>query len=137
MRTLTTALAAGLLAGCAALSGNVDDGGRTYREAQNAPIDANLEPLAAEPSIPLFSDRIPTRSSFGGGSRGGGEPESACLSERWQQLIGMTEAEAREQRLPSDARVIGWGALYTQDYEPARMNVHLDQNGRVYRVICG
>jgi hypothetical protein len=137
MRTLTTVLAAAALAGCAALSGNVDDGGRVYREAMDAPVDANLEPLAGEASIELFNDRLPTRSSFGSGSRSGGEPESGCQAERWQNLIGMTSAEAQGQDLPGGARVLEWGSIVTQEYLPTRMNVHLDQGGRVFRVICG
>jgi hypothetical protein len=137
MRTLITACVAGTLAGCAALSGNVDDGGRVYREAQNAPLDANLEPLAAEPSIPIFNDRFPVRGSLSGGGRTAGEPASGCESERWQHLIGMAKADVEGEDLPEGARVIDWGDVYTQEYLPGRMNVHLDQNGRAFRVICG
>ncbi len=133
MRTLIAACALVALAGCGALNGTVDDGGRVFREAQDAPIDANLEPLAAQPSIQLLNDRLPGR---GTGSRTVSE-DSACEAERWQQLIGMTAADVEDQRLPGNVRVIEWGGMVTQDYVPARMNVHLDQNGRVYRVICG
>jgi hypothetical protein len=134
MRLLFAACVLGTLAGCGALSGNVDDGGRVFREAQEAPISANLEPPAAEPSIEILSDRIPGRGV--GGSRNVSE-DSACEAERWQQLIGMTAADVQSQRLPENVRVIEWGGMVTQDYVPARLNVHLDQNGRVYRVICG
>lgn len=132
MRTLTVALIAGTLAGCASL-GEVDDDGRVFQRAIDAPVDANLEPLAASPSIRILRDPIPTR---GGAGIEEGE-SSACEAERWQQLIGMTTADAEAQDLPGSTRVIEWGGMVTQDYVPARMNVYLDQNGRVYRVICG
>jgi hypothetical protein len=136
MRTLITACVAGALAGCAALTGEIDDGGRVFRETQNSPVDSNLEPLAAEPSIPIISDRFPVRGA-GDDSRTGGEPASGCEAEMWQHLIGRTVAEVEAEDLPEGARVIEWGAITTQEYLPARMNVHLDQQGRVYRVICG
>jgi hypothetical protein len=138
MRTLTTALCVGVLAGCAALSGEVDDGGRAYREATQAPVDANLEPLAGEASIQIFNDRLPSRADLGGGGRSGaGEPASACQAERYQNLIGTAQAEIDRRSLPEPSRVVEWGAMVTQDYQPNRLNVHLDQGGRVYRVICG
>lgn len=135
MRAVVLACAAGVLAGCAALSGAVEDDGRVFRQAQDAPVSANLEPSAAEPSIQLVDDRLRGRG-VGGGS-GAGEPASACQAERWQQLIGATKAQVEAEDPPGDVRVIEWGAMVTQDYVPARMNVHLDQNGRVYRVVCG
>jgi hypothetical protein len=137
MRTLTVALLACALAGCGALSGTVDDGGRAYRETINAPIDARLEPLAAEPSIQILNDRIPMRGGGGGGGGRDAGESSACEAERWQHLIGMEEADVRAERLPESVRVIEWGGMVTQDYQPGRLNVHLDQNGRVYRVLCG
>jgi hypothetical protein len=136
MRTLIAACVAGGLAGCAALSGNVDDNGRVFRETANAPIDANLEPLAAEPSIQILSDRLPGRRDPES-ARSAGEPASACEAERYQSLIGMTATDVERQRLPETSRMLEYGSVYTQDYVPARLNVHLDQNGRVYRVICG
>jgi hypothetical protein len=123
-----------MLAGCASL-GNVDDEGRVYREAIDAPVHANLEPLAGEPSIRILRDPIPARGAFGSGGDEG--ESSACEAEHWQQLIGMTMADAQAQDLPDATRIVEWGGMVTQDYVPSRMNVHLDQNGRVYRVICG
>jgi hypothetical protein len=144
MRTLATALAAGVLAGCASVLagcasgpiGRIDDRGRAFETTNEAPVAANLEPLAAEPTIELFNDRLP---GFGRGSdqRAEGADRSACQAERWQRLIGMRKADVEEQQLPDDARVVDWGDAVTQDYEPKRLNVQLDQGGRVYRVICG
>lgn len=139
MRRHATALAAGVLAagalaGCAALSGTVDDHGRTYRETTEAEVDANLEPLAAEASIELFNERVPER---GGRRAAGGEPASACEAERWQSLLGVRGENVDRDALPEVYRVIPFGAMVTQDYLPNRLNVYLDQNDVVYRVICG
>ncbi len=137
MRTLTTALLAGVLAGgCATFTGSVDDKGRAYRETNEAPVAANLEPLAADPTIRIFNDRLPTRGGRDQ-ARAGGEPPSACEAERWQHLLGVPQSDVEAEDLPDSARIVEWGEVVTQDYEPSRLNVQLDQRGRVYRVICG
>jgi len=130
-------LAAGLLGACGILSGTVDDKGRAYQQTIDAPVESNLEPLAAQPSIQILNDRIPTR---GGGdtSRTGGEPPSACEAEMWMGLIGLDEDQVlAEKNLPAQMRIIHWGDMVTQDYIPSRLNIRLDQNGDVYRVTCG
>ncbi len=136
MRTPTVAVVlavAGLLAGCGSL-GTVDDDGRVFQQAIDAPVGATLEPLAAEPSIEILNDRIPGRG-FGRGEEVA--RASGCEAESWQHLIGMTQADATAEDLPDSTRVVEWGSMVTQDYVPARMNVYLDQTGRAYRVICG
>jgi hypothetical protein len=137
MRTIGLALVAGMLAACATLSGEIDDKGRAYRETIDAPVGANLEPSAAEPSIQLFSGRIPARGSAGEEARERPEPQSACQAERWQSLISMTEAEARGEPLPEVVRVVPYQGIVTQDYREDRLNIYLDSMGRVFRVTCG
>ena len=136
MRTIGLALAAGMLAACATLSGEIDDGGRAYRETIDAPIEANLEPSAAEPSITLFSGRIPSRATAED-TRERPKPDSACQAERWQSLIGRTETDARREPLPEVVRVIPYQGMVTQDYLPERLNIYLDSMGMVFRVTCG
>jgi len=125
------------LAGCAGLNGDIDDGGRAYREAQNAPIDANLEKLAAEPSITIFRERIPSRSERAEIARAASEPQSACDAERWQVLIGRQRDGFENENLPERTRVVRDGMLVTQDYLPDRLNIYLGPDGRVFRVVCG
>lgn len=123
------------LAGCATFAGTVDDQGRAYRETTEAEVDANLEPLAAEASIQLLNERLPER---GGRSRSGaGEPASACEAEQWQRLLGQEGDAIETGALPDEYRIIPFGAMITQEYLPERLNIYLDQDGRVYRVICG
>ena len=137
MRTIVLAVAVGVVAGCATLSGEIEDGGRAYRETINAPVESNLEPLAAEPSIRLLDEPLSDRNARQSARRGGGEPASACQAEMWQHLIGMSEAEATAEDLPEKVRVVPFQALVTMDYLPDRLNLHLDRSGVVFRVVCG
>lgn len=125
------------LAGCAGLNGDIDDGGRAYREAQNAPVDSNLEKLAAEPSITLLRERIPSRAERAEIARAASVPQSACDAERWQVLIGRERDGFENESLPERTRVVRDGMLVTQDYFPDRLNIYLGPDGRVFRVVCG
>ena len=138
MRTIALAVAVGVIAGCATLTGEIDDGGRAYRQTIDAPVAANLEPLAAEPSIRLVDEPLPERGAAREGARRiGGEPASACQAELWQRLVGMSEAEVRQEALPETYRVVAYDAIITQEYLPDRLTIHLDRNGDVFRVVCG
>jgi len=137
IKIVASVACAAALAGCAGLNGDIDDGGRAYREAQNAPIDSNLEKLAAEPSITLVRERIPTRGERAEIARAASEPRSACDAEKWQVLIGRVEAGFADENLPEVTRVVPYGGFVTEDYRPDRLNLYLGPDERVFRVVCG
>jgi hypothetical protein len=126
-----------VLAGCATISGQVDDRGRAYERTNEAPVRANLEPSAAEPTIPIFNDRLNTGLGGGRNERAAAATVPVCQADHWQSLLGLSKADVQGKSLPPSSRVVDWGAKVTQDYQPNRLNVQLDQNGRVYRVVCG
>ncbi|MGD2133825.1 MAG: I78 family peptidase inhibitor [Maricaulaceae bacterium] len=135
MKTTLTALAAGLLAGCAVLTGDIDDGGRAYEQTNNAPVHSNIEPTAAEPTIEIINAR--PRPAGGGSGGGGASSTSTCDLERWERLMGQPRANVVSQDLPESVRVISYGSMVTQDFVPERLNIWLDRNDNVYRVTCG
>lgn len=134
--TVSLAALALVLAACASI-GQIDDHGRAYREAQDAPIDSNVEDVLAEPSISILNERIPTRGGEETVRAESAEPRSACDAERWQSLIGRDEAGFADENLPDARRVIRHGSLVTQDFVPERLNIYLGPDGRVFRVTCG
>ena len=71
--------------------------------------------------------------------RGGG---GGCDAARAGALIGRARSEgvgAEALRL-SGARAVRWiprGAMVTMDYREDRLNLHLDDKGKVIRIACG
>ncbi len=61
---------------------------------------------------------------------------TACLTEEQKALLGQDEAAARAV-LPDDARIIPPNSMITQDHRPNRVNVDLDEAGKVIRIWCG
>ncbi len=62
----------------------------------------------------------------------------ACRPERFAALVGQVYGPAVRARLPAErVRVIRPGQAVTKDYWPDRLNVALDAEGRVARIVCG
>jgi len=59
-----------------------------------------------------------------------------CGSEGYQSFVGEPLAAVT---YPDDlrVRVIPFGAIVTMDYSAERMNIHLDKEGVITKVICG
>lgn len=68
--------------------------------------------------------------------------EDACGAARVADLVGRTRSDAliEEVARRSGARRVRWirpGDAVTMDYSPERLNVHLDERGRIERFACG
>ena len=59
-----------------------------------------------------------------------------CKGADWLDEIGKPGAPLALE-LPQNARIIKPGSIITQDYNPQRINVDLDQAGNVSRIWCG
>lgn len=131
--TLLTAAAA-VLAGCTASGREIDDGGRAYRELQDAPVagPAARDEFLAEPWR-LAEGPIPSRSD----RSVGGRAQQLCDPNEFAFLIGRSAEEVRAENPPEPRRIISHDDLYTQDYVPGRLNFFLDAQGRVERITCG
>lgn len=68
--------------------------------------------------------------------------DDACGASRVRTAVGQqrSDALAAEVARRSGAERIRWigpGDAVTQDFRPDRLNVHLDERGRIRRVVCG
>lgn len=72
----------------------------------------------------------------GCGLAGGGQAPQGCDVEAWSMLIGASLAVVS---LPDGLRhrIVRPGDMLTQDYDPARLNLVVDETGRILRVWCG
>lgn len=62
----------------------------------------------------------------------------ACGASGLQRLVGETEAALAAVALPDGAvRVIRPGMAVTLDYSLSRLNIEIDEAGRIARVFCG
>ncbi len=137
MKTLVIAVAAGAVAACAALSRDIDDGGRARRLLEEAPTDAPLDRVLAQPSL-----RVVDRS-FGDVEKSEPTPSESeraaktCNADEWAGLVGQPLSAVDQRLLPEPYRVICHGCLVTQEYMYNRLNLRLGPDGRIASVECG
>ncbi len=62
---------------------------------------------------------------------------SACGAEKYQNLIGVAEADLDRSKLPEKLRIICAACMVTQDYVEDRLNIHLSADGKVGSLRCG
>lgn len=63
--------------------------------------------------------------------------QNACGAAGMQDLIGQDKAVLAAMTFPMGTRVIEPGMAVTEDYSPSRLNLDIDQSGRITRVWCG
>lgn len=57
-----------------------------------------------------------------------------CMLAEFEGLIGQS---LEAVTVPQNARIIRPGTIVTQDYVAERVNFHVDQDGRITKVMCG
>jgi hypothetical protein len=66
------------------------------------------------------------------------EPEqNVCGAAGMQNLIGQDDDVLAAMTVPVGTRLIYPGTPVTEDYSPARLNIDIDQFGRITGVWCG
>lgn len=68
------------------------------------------------------------------GAQGGDDP---CGAAQFGHLVGTSGDEVNESMFPQGSRVLRPGMVMTMDYRGDRLNVVIDDNGKVDRVYCG
>lgn len=63
--------------------------------------------------------------------------ENACGAAGMQDLVGQEDDVLAAMTLPQGTRFIYPGTAVTEDYSPARLNIDIDQFGRITGVWCG
>lgn len=72
----------------------------------------------------------------------GAAPSSGCHAAGAQAVLGQTFDEHTLQEALRGSgglrsRVLQPGALATTDVDPMRLNIHVDEQGRIRRMVCG
>ena len=74
----------------------------------------------------------------GGGSGGLVEREpDLCQASMYQQYLGQPGTIVPSLRITRVVRVIDFGAIFTQEYNPNRINFWLAPTGEITRISCG
>jgi hypothetical protein len=60
-----------------------------------------------------------------------------CRSAQHAALIGQSEAAIGAAGVTEPYRVLKPGSVVTQDYSPARLNIHMNTAGTITRLTCG
>lgn len=96
--------------------------------------NAGAEALAAAPPPPEMRQQEPIMIPD--------EPEARCDADRAQWAVGRPATEALLRQAKEDAgveiaRFIPHDMMVTMEYHPSRLNIDLDEDGRVRMVRCG
>lgn len=66
-----------------------------------------------------------------------GPPEDTCRSARYSGLIGQPASAVGVVGILDPYRVLTPGSVVTQDYSPARINIHVSASGTIEKLTCG
>lgn len=61
----------------------------------------------------------------------------ACGADGMQDLLGKDRGALAAMTLPAGSRIITPGMAVTEDYSPSRLNIDLDDRGKITGVWCG
>lgn len=67
----------------------------------------------------------------------GAGPTGDCGAAGLQQLVGQPASTLETMRFSQQLRVINPGQMVTMDYSEDRLNIAIDELGRISRVYCG
>ncbi|WP_397474882.1 I78 family peptidase inhibitor [Pusillimonas sp.] len=62
---------------------------------------------------------------------------SQCGADSRQNLVGTLESSLDQSTLPTLSRIINPDSAVTMDYRQERLNVYVDESGKIERVTCG
>jgi len=65
------------------------------------------------------------------------QADDECGAQSRQHLVGTPESDLDRSTLPEFNRVLHPNTPATMDYRPDRLNVLVDDNGKIERVSCG
>ena len=65
------------------------------------------------------------------------EMAESCGAEALQHLVGQPRSAFESQNIDAPTRILPPGSAMTMDHRPDRLNVDLDEDGRISRIWCG
>ena len=60
-----------------------------------------------------------------------------CGAETLQHLLGKPQSALESAEITGPTRILPPGSMMTMDHRPDRLNVDLDDSGRINRIWCG
>ncbi len=60
-----------------------------------------------------------------------------CKASSFQSLVGTPAAALDKNTLPDRTRILYPNSVATMDYRLDRLNIHVDAQGQIVRVVCG
>ena len=91
--------------------------------------------IAADTAAALDATASPGAST-GAATAASSSPLAECQGEKMQAYIGVPIAQVSKQA-PANLRIITPSSVVTQDYRPDRLNVYVDDAGKITRLTCG
>ncbi|NEY90051.1 I78 family peptidase inhibitor [Tabrizicola oligotrophica] len=64
-------------------------------------------------------------------------PADACGASDLQYLLGQPESELQTLQFAGPVRIIHPGTAVTMDYSESRLNIEIDDAGKISRLSCG
>lgn len=64
-------------------------------------------------------------------------PEGSCGAPDLQYLVGQSDSVLQTMKFGGDTRIIYPGMAVTMDYREDRLNIEIDEAGKISRVNCG
>ncbi|NSX56035.1 I78 family peptidase inhibitor [Parasulfitobacter algicola] len=61
----------------------------------------------------------------------------SCKGDEFAYLVGQTTDELEKTLILQPVRMIRPGSIVSQEYMPQRMNIHVNNAGKVQRLSCG
>lgn len=70
-------------------------------------------------------------------SPGGTSSDDPCSANKFSHLVGTEGEHLTSNMFPAGSRVLRPGMVMTMDYRGDRLNIVIDESGKVDRVYCG
>ena len=64
-------------------------------------------------------------------------PAGTCAAPELQYLVGQSETVLQTMKFAGPVRIIQPGMAVTMDYREDRLNIEIDEAGKISRVTCG
>lgn len=65
------------------------------------------------------------------------QTDNQCGAASWQNLVGTMASTLNQASLPEGTRILHPNTPMTRDYRLDRLNVYVDENGKITQVTCG
>lgn len=64
-------------------------------------------------------------------------PAGTCGAAALQDLVGQSETVLQTMKFGTPVRIIYPGMAVTMDYSADRLNIEINEAGKIFRVVCG